>query len=168
MKSTVTPSSVAFACAPSLSFTQCWSMESMVRGAGELLSGCCRAGDVLARTGGDEFVILAPNTDHAQADTLLSNIRKALEEYNRRLTDKALHINLSAVYSTKEKESESLVEIARQMEDSLSRQKLLDKRSHHNATLATIVATMLLPRSAVCPLQWCAPANMRAHPCALR
>lgn len=118
------------------------SGDRMVRGAGELLSGCCRVGDVLARTGGDEFVILAPNTDHTQADALLSSIRKALEDYNSRLTDKALHINLSIVYSIKENESESLEEIARQMEDSLSRQKLLDKRSHHNATLATIMATM--------------------------
>lgn len=43
------------------------------------LAGSCRAGDVLARWGGEEFVLLLPETDLAQACALAERIRQALE-----------------------------------------------------------------------------------------
>jgi len=116
--------------------------DRMIRKSAEILKACCAEGDVLARTGGDEFSILALGTGHQSAEALIAAIRAAFELYNNAIVDKTQAINLSIAFSVKEKLETGMVEITKQAEDSLSRQKLLDKGSHHNAMLATIMATM--------------------------
>lgn len=43
----------------------------------KLLKSCCRAEDILARTGGDEFSILLPKTDSRGAHSIIKRITKA-------------------------------------------------------------------------------------------
>lgn len=118
------------------------SGDRMIRKAADILKACCGENDVLARTGGDEFSILAPNAGHQSAEWLITSIRAAFELYNTAIADKTQVINLSIAFSVKEQAETGMTEVIKQAEDSLSRQKLLDKRSHHNAMLASIMATM--------------------------
>ena len=41
-----------------------------------LISDCCREQDVVARCGGEEFLILMPDTNHNGAEALAERIRK--------------------------------------------------------------------------------------------
>ena len=118
------------------------SGDQMIRKAATILRECCGPNDVLARTGGDEFSILSPHAGHVEAANLIAAVRTAFEHYNASLEDKTRIINLSLAFSVKETTDTGIAEATKQAEDSLSRQKLLDKRSHHNAMLATIMATM--------------------------
>lgn len=52
--------------------------DAAIKIVGETLRATCRATDVCARWGGDEFVVLAPRTDAAQAQVLIERIRLAL------------------------------------------------------------------------------------------
>ena len=48
--------------------------------AAEAFRGCLRAADVIARWGGEEFVLLLPQTDLAGAEAVAERCRRALEE----------------------------------------------------------------------------------------
>ena len=54
--------------------------DELLRQVAERLSGCVREADVLARVGGDEFVVLMPGvTAQADADTMSHRVRTAVE-----------------------------------------------------------------------------------------
>ena len=44
----------------------------------KVLIHACREGDVLARWGGEEFILLLPETDHAQAEAFAERVRQLL------------------------------------------------------------------------------------------
>lgn len=48
--------------------------DEVLRAAGALLNQACRAGDVVARTGGEEFAVLLPDTDAAGAFQFASRL----------------------------------------------------------------------------------------------
>ncbi len=51
--------------------------DEVLRGIGARLREMARAGDVVARTGGDEFEILAPDTNAAGAQILADRVQAA-------------------------------------------------------------------------------------------
>jgi diguanylate cyclase (GGDEF)-like protein/PAS domain S-box-containing protein len=54
----------------------------------ECLSGCLRKADILGRYGGDEFMVILPETAHEGAKSLAEKIRKSVSEINCVLPDK--------------------------------------------------------------------------------
>jgi len=108
-----------------------------------LLSNYCRQGDVLARTGGDEFSILMPNTNLETAIGFLHGIQDACNEYNKNIENEAYHINLSLGASAKDTMNEDFIEVYKLAEDYMNQRKLLEKRSSHSAIISSIKATML-------------------------
>ena len=116
--------------------------DKIIRKTAGLLFKCCEGEEMLAKVGGDEFAILLPWTDFAAAYQKMTAIRESFEEYNRTLEDRMKVINVSIGYSTKEDETTDISEVEKAAEENLSRRKLFDRKSHHNAILASIMTTL--------------------------
>lgn len=116
--------------------------DRIIKKTAEILKSFCRQGDVLARIGGDEFALLMPNTGTEEAYEIIHTIGTEFERYNEALADKAMVINLSFGSSTKGSDILSIKEVEKEADANMSRRKLLDQKSHHNAVLSSIAATM--------------------------
>jgi diguanylate cyclase (GGDEF)-like protein len=71
--------------------------SAALKEVGELLRRALRSADVPIRYGGDEFVLLLPEADRAQALRVAERIRAQLEEA-RFLTDRGLEVRLTASF----------------------------------------------------------------------
>lgn len=55
--------------------------DEVLQSLGKLMSGAARDSDTVARWGGEEFIIIAPETDEQQACRLAESIRKKVAEF---------------------------------------------------------------------------------------
>jgi len=67
--------------------------DSVIRGAANLLQSTVRDGDVIARVGGDEFLVLLPATDETGARRVVRRMQRALTAW--RVTEHALSPEMS-------------------------------------------------------------------------
>lgn len=70
--------------------------DALLRRAARLLRAAFRTADVLARIGGDEFVVLLPATDAATAGHILTRVRAHLAEHNADHPEAPVHLSLGS------------------------------------------------------------------------
>lgn len=68
--------------------------DQLIKGAAVVLKSVFRASDVVARTGGDEFVIILYERDEAWALASLERIRGCADDYNRQTAAQPVSISL--------------------------------------------------------------------------
>jgi len=102
----------------------------------------CDNRDVLARTGGNEFSILMPNTSEEQAHDIVQRMNNALDQINKIPRDPAFHLSLAIGYGTKKTTGESLPDVIKEATDYMYSRKLLIQSSSHSSILSAVVATM--------------------------
>jgi diguanylate cyclase (GGDEF)-like protein len=64
--------------------------------AAQIIELALRRSDVVGRWGGDEFVVLLPDTDKEGAQSALDNVRRALHEESIQVADQTLRLSFSA------------------------------------------------------------------------
>jgi len=106
----------------------------------KILKNCCREKDIVSRIGGDEFLILLPQTDSKSAQLVCSRIADTCNGYA--LNGSSIYPSISLGHATKNIETEAMDGIFMAAEESMSKQKLLESKSAHSSILASIKAMM--------------------------
>ncbi|UWG98597.1 diguanylate cyclase [Dehalobacter sp. DCM] len=112
--------------------------DELLKKVAEIIKASCRADDIIARFGGDEFVILLPETGAAEADKIIERIHElsAKEKIN------GIEISISFGHETKVNPSENIADIIKNAENSMYRDKLFESASMRSKTIDLIMNTL--------------------------
>ncbi|GEM_PF-1247152 len=116
--------------------------DRMIQTTAALIKANILPHEIVARIGGDEFGLLLPYTDKNECAKRMQSLKEVFDNYNAILQDKTMIINISIGCETKSTMDEDLSHVARDAEANLSQHKLLDQKSHHNAVLSSMMATL--------------------------
>ncbi len=113
--------------------------EILKRAAGILRSVCGKE-DIIARWGGDEFVIILPQTTIEEAQSVGKNImRQCRKEYVRDIP-----VSMATGIASKDRTGKELADVLREAEDYMYRHKLTltESRSVRNAVLNSLLKAL--------------------------
>lgn len=98
----------------------------------------CRENDIISRIGGDEFIILLPNTDAKNAEVIIDRINTTIK--NEKIDNVILSISVG--FAIKQEKSESITEVFMKAEDNMYRNKLVESNSVRSNTIDLIMNTL--------------------------
>jgi len=100
----------------------------------KLLKKVCRSDDILARWGGDEFVILLPKTSIAAAEEIAQRIEKECSE----LFIQKIPIGLAIGIAAKTESRQNMEDIIFEAESNMYKNKLAGKQSNAGSVIAAL------------------------------
>jgi len=112
--------------------------DALIVKASEILVGSCRQGDIIARVGGDEFVILLPRTDMKSASGIVDRIRRGFA--GARVA--AVKCSISLGCDTKTDAETSIEETIANAENAMYKDKTLNRKSINKGMIDTIMETL--------------------------
>lgn len=117
--------------------------DKLLMAIAQILKASCRKEDIIARTGGDEFCILLPQTTGDIAQSICERIKNLCKDYNIKTPNGlAIQPSISLGYATKTTESKHIDSIQKDAEDFMYKRKLLEHKSTHGSIISSIKATM--------------------------
>lgn len=99
--------------------------DELLKLIANVLRDVCDEEQLIFRTGGDEFVILAPNATEYECESIIKRIFKQCKTYKHDLIDVSIALGASVTNSLKK----SVYDALKEADDKVYRQKLLQKNS---------------------------------------
>lgn len=114
--------------------------DELIQHVAEVLKKECRSDDIIARIGGDEFVILLPQTASASVEKLVKRIEKIIS--NISIMD--VHISISFGWNTKIDSNQLAMDVLKSAENFMYQKKILNSTSKRNGIIKSILNTLLI------------------------
>lgn len=112
--------------------------DELLQKAATAIRSACRLEDIVARWGGDEFVILLPQTNKEEAETIVKKMR----ELYSTIDINAIRVSISFGWETKKKPDEDLLRVLKSAEDALYKHKIIENEGMRGNTINTIINTL--------------------------
>ena len=112
--------------------------DKLLQQAAKAMSHQLRPGDICARFGGDEFILILPNTDEKEANEIMTHI---LDWCESKRVDHNLRIKLSISLGVASRTSltTSLHDLIKEADDHMYKKKLLESSSTRHAILTNLI-----------------------------
>ena len=118
--------------------------DRLLKKVAQTMQEISRSDDIIARIGGDEFVILLPQTEIQEAKELAKRINTALSHEHL----EAGHISISSGWSVKSTADEEITDVFKTAENKMYQYKISERNSTRNEAIRFIMKTLYekLPR----------------------
>lgn len=112
--------------------------DELIKKSSEILQQVCRQNDVVARIGGDEFIILLPNTTQENAYKILDRIKSGFADARV----EAVKCSIALGLDTKRSPDQMLDEIMANAENAMYKDKTMNRKSINRDIIDTIIDTL--------------------------
>ncbi|MGI6631005.1 MAG: HD domain-containing phosphohydrolase [Bacillota bacterium] len=112
--------------------------DELLQKAAAVMKRTCRKDDLVARWGGDEFVIFLPRTEQEEAEQIVNRIKQL--NFGEHIN--SLKISVSFGWATKKHVDEDLFKVLQYAEDHMYKNKIVEDQSNRDKSIKTIINTL--------------------------
>lgn len=112
--------------------------DKLLKQVAKAIKTSCRADDIAARWGGDEFVVLLPKTKRKDAEAVVKRIKKACSN----MYVGPLNVSIALGWDTKETMDQDLSEVLKSAEDFMYKHKVTESSSSRSNIINVIFNTI--------------------------
>jgi len=112
--------------------------DQLLQNGSKIFKNSLRKGNIIARYGGDEFIVLLPKVSYQDSLKVIDRIKENCKKTNAG----AIPVSLSLGASTKKGISKNISDVIKEAEDRMYRNKMVETRSIHSHFIKSLVKTM--------------------------
>ncbi len=112
--------------------------DELLRKAAFAIKTACENKDIVARWGGDEFIILMPNTRKEEAE---KTVKKIKDLYSKEQVN-SINVSISFGWDTKDRLDQDISKVLKNAEDYMYRNKTLESVSVRSSMINTIIKAL--------------------------
>lgn len=112
--------------------------NELLQKTAQILQAISRKTDLVARWGGDEFIVFLPKTTHEEVEEIVARMKDAFSKEQI----ESLPLSISFGWETKTEHHQDIFKVLKIAEDYMYKHKVMDNQSRLSSTINTIINTL--------------------------